>query len=343
MDEPKIIAKAPRGNIFSVGNGGVAKNNTLSVDNSVINIYNIVLENTALCNSMRGESSKLAYQRNILESISRITTDLKGIHGIVKGKKFDRRCRKNVLYIGNVFWDDLYLSNHLVVAIDDKSLESLEIGMYIRFNATIKSYRSNTPEHYMKYGLSDIKVVFKLKTTLNYLPFELKYTDVEKVEFNYDKINQRTLQMIINRIQWLTLYKTEFPQNFFINMVLNLHFAEYYEKILFTHQNDYNFLKENVHSIIYPMCNLMYILDTQGYIDPYTVLSYVCHMYKEKMLESADIITIETGIQQRDITNFINKCVPYIDRLINLDDIYNDSEKYIHEKLQSLTENIVVE
>lgn len=343
MNEPKIIAKAPRGNIFSVGNGGVAKNNTLSVDNSVINIYNIVLENTALCNSMRGESSKLAYQRNILESISRLTTDLKGVHGIVKGKKFDRQCRKNVLYIGNVFWDDLYLSNHLVVAIDDKSLESLEIGMYIRFNATIKSYRSNTPEHYMKYGLSDIKVVFKLKTTLNYLPFELKYTDVEKVEFDYDKINQRTLQMIINRIQWLTLYKTEFPQNFFINMVLNLHFAEYYEKILFTHQNDYNFLKENVHSIIYPMCNLMYILDTQGYIDPYTVLSYICHMYNEKMIESADIITMETGIQQRDITNNINKNVLYIDRMINLDDIYNDSEKYIHEKLQSLTENIVVE
>ena len=96
MNEPKIIAKAPRGNALSV-NGNV-ENNTFSVDNSVHNIYNIVLENTALCNSMRGESSKLAYQRNILESISRITTDLKGVHGIVKGKKIDRRCRKNVLW-----------------------------------------------------------------------------------------------------------------------------------------------------------------------------------------------------------------------------------------------------
>ena len=301
------------------------------------NFYNIVIENVNLCARMKGESNREAYERNMLESISKITTQIDEMEGIYKGCRYDKRLGCDVAYIENVFWGDLYLTNHLVVSKQGKSMKNLEIGDYLVFNGSIYTYTSSTPERYMKYGINNVVIKQRRKSSIHALPIEIQYDNVELEEFDYTKLTNRTLKKLVNRIQGITLNKTMFPENFFVMMLLNLHFAENYEKILFMRQNDYNFLKENMRSIIIPLCVVSYMVEKCAFVDPYTTLCTLTQIYSEKLQDISKMISEETGIMQNVLTNFVEHRMPYLDHNDNIDSIYDDIKKYSHELLTELS------
>ena len=302
------------------------------VDNRVYNIYNIVVQNVNLCNAMQGESTNSAYERNVLKSISNITTELDNVVGIIKGIRYDYNIKRDVMYIGNVFWRNIYLTNHLVVPIGavkkGNSVQEYEKGSIINFDCKIESYESNTPERYMKYGIKIAKVTRVLHSTINKFDID----PLEPGNYRYDdwcsvyskEMDSRDLLKVINKIQWITLDRTDFPQNFFINILLNLHFAENYEKLMIAHQNDYNYLCDVTKSIYVPMCWLLYILEASEYIDPYTIMCFLVQMYKLFIKDIAVDIIKESTIYSRDITNVMNRHYRTLDVIKNFDSLYNN-------------------
>ena len=335
-DDDKTLT-VDKGNDQSLTVGDI-ENNTVDqinvlykskVDNRVYNIYNIVVQNVNLCNAMQGESTNSAYERNVLKSISNITTELDNVVGIIKEIRYDNKQKRDVMYIGNVFWRNIYLTNHLVVSLSvkkGKSVQDYEKGSVINFNCKIESYESNTPERYMKYGIRKIKVTRVLHSTIN----KFDVDPLEPGNYRYDdwcsvyskEMDSRDLLKVINKIQWITLDRTDFPQNFFINILLNLHFAENYEKLMIAHQNDYNYLCDVTKSIYVPMCWLLYILEASEYVDPYTIMCFLVQMYKLFIKDIAVDIVKESTIYSSDIANVMDRHYRTLDGIKNFDSLY---------------------
>ena len=141
---------------------------------------------------------------------------------------------------------------------------------------------------------------------------------------------ERNLLILINEIQRMTLVKTDYPQNFFINILLNLHFGEHYEKILIAHQNDYTWLCENVKSVHVPMLWLLYIMKSMGgYVDPYSVMCFITEMYKEYISTKSYKQFIDTSIDVSDIVNTVNLNHRQIKKLNDLETLIDGCNKFV--------------
>ena len=298
------------------------------------NTYNLIITNTTLCNQMKGESNKEAYERNMLESIAKIDARPTDVLGIIKVIRYDKRQNKDYMYIGNVFWKNLYLTNHIVVPFNvkkkDKLVLDFEKGSPIRFTGNIYAYNSSTTPSYLKYGLKIEKVTNILKSSINVFGIENFDFENSNIKEELTKGPERNLLILINEIQRMTLVKTDYPQNFFINILLNLHFGEHYEKILIAHQNDYTWLCENVKSVHVPMLWLLYIMKSMGgYIDPYSVMCFITEMYKEYISTKSYKQFIDTSIDVSDIVNTVNLNHRQIKKLNDLETLIDGCNKFV--------------
>ena len=342
MSSKKIIKCTVKGNNNKTTNVDKSVNvdNSINVDNSVKNYITIINTATSLMSNDSGYGTK--YDRYILMALYlRTDGEMNGLKGYVKyiSKKTNRFGITNV-YIGNVFKDDLYISNHLVIKIRREQAEELKQGMYISFDGWINKYGTEENKHGAKYGIgrvTNIKVLMddydKNLKILNTIKEEEPYEGIiEPLKNGYEKfikyimakINQRTSSYPDNL----------FATDYFTNLILTLHFGDNIEKYLLTNQNNYDYLLMNADILFVPYATVLYCFDVLKMYDPYTIWVIVANLYNLLPNYRFKRIAEDNGIHVGEYIDYIRRNVDAVDNNITYKNFHNmnlNIEKFIIE------------
>ena len=310
------------------------------IDNSVKNYITIINTATSLMINNSGFGTK--YDRYILMALYlRTDGEMNDLRGYVKhiSNKTNKFGITNV-YIGNVFKDDLYISNHLVIKIRKEQAEELKQGMYISFDGWINKYGTEENKHGVKYGIgrvTNIKVLMndydKNLEILNNIKEEEPYEGIIETPINgYEKF----IRYIMAKINLKT---SSYPDNlfatdYFNNLILTLHFGDNIEKYLLTNQSNYNYLLMNADILFIPYATVLYCFDVLKIYDPYTIWVIVANLYNLLFDKKFKRIAEDNGIDAGEYIDYMRRRIDVVNSNINYESFLNmhlNIEKFVIE------------
>ena len=187
-------------------------------------VYNLA---EALNQSIMDREDTSEYYRSILQAIY-THTGKKQIHeftGIVS--RIKRTRQRNIIYVLNLFWRNVYVSHHVVLTTRDEC--DLNRGDYIRFKSIINEYDDGS-----NYGLREFKLISKVSEFIN-----LGYPDCERYEDVSDILNKLSYEkkydiyISLNiESQFKNIQKGVVAANFYNIPILSLYYRQLIEMSL---------------------------------------------------------------------------------------------------------------
>ena len=310
------------------------------VDNSVKNYITIINTATSLMSNNSGFGTK--YDRYILMALYlRTDGEMNDLRGYVKhiSNKTNRFGITNV-YIGNVFKDDLYISNHLVIKIRKEQAAELKQGMYISFDGWVNKYGTEENKHGAKYGIGRVT---NIKVLMNDYDKNLEILNNIKEEDPYEGIIETPINGYEKFIRYImakiNLKTSSYPDNlfatdYFNNLILTLHFGDNIEKYLLTNQNNYDYLLVNADILFIPYATVLYCFDVLKIYDPYTIWVIVANLYNLLFEKRFKRIAEDNGMHAGEYVYYMRRRIDAVDNNINYENFLNmhlNIEKFVIE------------
>ena len=309
------------------------------VDNSVKNYITIINTATSLMSNNSGFGTK--YDRYILMALYlRTDGEMNGLRGYVKRISKTNRFGITNVYIGNVFKDDLYISNHLVIKIRKEQAEELKQGMYISFDGWVNKYGTEENKHGAKYGIGRVT---NIKVLMNDYDKNLEILNNIKEGEPYEGIIETPINGYEKFIKYIAakinLKTTSYPDNlfatdYFTNLILTLHFGDNIEKYLLTNQNNYDYLLVNADILFIPYATVLYCFDVLKIYDPYTIWVIVANLYNLLFEKRFKRIAEDNGIHAGEYVYYMRRMIDAVDNNINYENFINmhlNIEKFVIE------------
>ena len=312
---------------------------------SIKNYYIITNTAKAIMESEVGPGKY--YDRYILGSLW-LNTDWKltNLKGYVKYIDYKRYKNKNMcmLVIGNVFKEDLYISNHLCFKLDKEYIQenNLQQGAYISFNGEVERYYANGRDALdgYKFGITNFSEPKILSNSvieniekLSDMKYTRKFIEVEPPQnyFYYFK-------WIVSKItQHLTTLKDNIvPVDFYTNAILSIHFSERIEKYMLLNQSNYDYLYDNAKFLCLPFSAVLYMMEELKIYDPYTIISVIVTVYNLYIFGNVEEIAKLNDTPYEELYSTIMLYTKNVDNKIReyyTDDLIKDIHNYSMELL----------
>ena len=319
---------------------------------SIKNYYIITNTAKAIMESEVGPGKY--YDRYILGSLW-LNTDWKltNLKGYIKYIDYKRYKNKTMcmLVIGNVFKEDLYISNHLCFKLDKEYIQenNLQQGAYISFNGEVERYYANGRDALdgYKFGITNFNEPKILSNSvienierLSDMKYTRKFIEAEPPQnyFYYFK-------WIVSKItQHLTTLKDNIvPVDFYTNAILSIHFSERIEKYMLLNQSNYDYLYDNSKYLCLPFSAVLYMMEELKIYDPYTIISIIVIMYNQYIFGNVEEIAKLNDTPYRELYSTIMLYTKDIDNKIReyyTDDLITDIHNYSMELLDKYNREI---
>ena len=187
-------------------------------------VYNLA---ETLNQSIMDREDTSEYYRSILQAIythtgKRQCHEFTGVVSRIKQKG-----KKTIIYVLNLFWQDVYVSHHVVLTTMDDC--GLKRGDYIHFKSIINEYDDGS-----NFGLQDFKLISKVSEFVNLgCPECERYKDVRDIlcGISYEKKHKiyRTLNI---ESQYKNIQKGDVAANFYNISILSLYYRQLTEMSL---------------------------------------------------------------------------------------------------------------
>ena len=319
---------------------------------SIKNYYIITNTAKAIMDSEVGHGKY--YDRYILGSLW-LNTDwkLNGLRGYIKYIDYKRYKNKNMcmLVVGNVFKEDLYISNHLCFKLDNEYIQenNLQQGAYISFNGEVERYYANGRDALdgYKFGITNFSEPNILSNsfienmeTIILTNFTREFKEVEPPQ-NYFYYFKWIISKITQKIT--TLKDNIVPVDFYTNAILSIHFSERIEKYMLLNQSNYDYLYDNAKYLCLPFSAVLYMMEELKIYDPYTIISVIVTVYNLSMFSNVEEIASMNDIPYRELYSTLFLYVKNINnkmRSYNIDDLITEINNYSIELLEKYNNEI---
>lgn len=188
-------------------------------------VYNLA---ETLNQSIMDREDTSEYYRSILQAIY-THTGKKQCHeftGVVSGI-VKRNKKRTTIYVLNLFWQDVYVSHHVVLTTMDDC--DLKRGYYIRFKSIINEYDDGS-----NFGLQDFKLISEISEFVNLgCPECERYEDVRDVLCNMSYEEKHKIYRTLNiESQFKNIQKGVVAANFYNISILSLYYRQLIEMSL---------------------------------------------------------------------------------------------------------------
>ena len=325
--------------IYNCGDNNTIQNCDFSKKTSIKNYYTIINLAKSLYDNDSGPG--LAYDRNILGALLLKTPGyLENLLGYIQNIRLDEEREYSTVYLGNVFKDDLYISNHLVCRIKNSVIRDyqLEVGMFIRFSGIINKYWQNG----VKFGICDV--------TVNEIIFDEYKSNIDKLnDFDWKKFNFKQeypsspkygnfkyMKYLFSRITNITTRLSKsVPTEFYINMLLSMHLTDRIEKYMLVFQGNHDYLIDNCDNLLLPLSTIIFALEELKIYDPFTILSLLTHVYACTMGNRLKSIAKTNDMDPCSLNVYIKRNFENTSRVCNLKS-YFDIEGHLLDYFEKL-------
>ena len=182
----------------------------------------------ALNQSIMDREDTSEYYRSILQAIY-TSMGKRQIHeftGVVSGIR--RKGKKTTIYVLNLFWEDVYVSHHVVLTTRDEC--DLKRGDYIRFKSVINEYDDGS-----NFGLREFKLISKISDFVNLgSPDCERYEDVGNIlcRMSYKK-KHKIYRTLTAESKLKNIRKGVVGEDFYNIPILSLYYRQLKEMSLY--------------------------------------------------------------------------------------------------------------
>ena len=188
-------------------------------------VYNLA---ETLNQSIMDREDTSEYYRSILQAIY-THTGKKQCHeftGVVS-RIVKRNKKRSTIYVLNLFWQDVYVSHHVVLTTMDDC--DLKRGDYIRFKSIINEYDDGS-----NFGLQDFKLISKISEFVNLgCPDCERYKDVRDIlcDMSYEK-KHKIYRTLNSDSRSKNIQKGVVAEDFYNISILSLYYRQLTEMSL---------------------------------------------------------------------------------------------------------------